>query len=218
MGTCPRSRGKELRGFRPAPIRVIPRESRPLRQTALLSRKEHGEVSREGALDSRHSRESGNPRKTTSDGKCRTKGEVAAGLEVCTSWRPGQPRLDVDVDGTSFVAQIEVLDATSYRLSAAGHRRTLKVLRRRAGELFALMPAKQGPDASSHIVSPMPGLLIEVGVREGDEVKAGHPVAVVEAMKMENVLRAPGDGVVARILASPGETLSVGQTIIELDT
>ena len=140
------------------------------------------------------------------------------GVEVRVAWRPGQPRLDAEIDGTSCVAQIEVLDATSYRLSAAGHRRTFKVLRLRAGELFALMPARKGPDASAHIVSPMPGLLIEVGVREGDEVKAGEPVAVVEAMKMENVLRAPGDGLVARILASPGETLSVGQTIIELDT
>ena len=145
-------------------------------------------------------------------------GENETRWEVCTAWRPGQPLLKAEVDGRSTVAQIEVLDATSYRLSAAGHRRTLKVLCRRAGELFALMPAKQGPDASSHIVSPMPGLLVEVGVREGDEVKAGHPVAAVEAMKMENVLRAPRDGVVARILASPGETLSVGQTIIELDT
>ena len=141
----------------------------------------------------------------------------AAGVEVRTAWRPGQPRLDAEIDGNSIVAQIEVLDATSYRLSAAGHRRTLKVLSRRAGELFALMPAKQGPDASTHIVSPMPGLLIEVVVREGDEIKAGQPVAVVEAMKMENVLRAPGDGVVARILASPGESLRVGQIIIELD-
>ena len=145
-------------------------------------------------------------------------GERETRWEVRTAWRPGQPLIRAEVDGRSSMAQIEVLDATSYRLSAAGHRRTFKVLSRRAGELFALMPAKQGPDASSHIVSPMPGLLIEVGVQEGDEVKVGQPVAVVEAMKMENVLRAPGDGVVARILASPGETLSVGQTIIELDT
>ena len=145
-------------------------------------------------------------------------GEKETRWEVRTAWRPGQSLLEAEVDGRFGVAQIEALDATSYRLSAAGHRRTLKVLRLRAGELFALMPSKQGPDASSHIVSPMPGLLIEVGVREGDEVKAGQPVAVVEAMKMENVLRAPGDGVVARILASPGESLRVGQTIIELDT
>ncbi len=137
--------------------------------------------------------------------------------EVRTAWRPGQARLETEIDGRFAVAQIEVLDASGYRLSAAGHRRTLKVLSRRAGELFALMPAKQGPDASAHIVSPMPGLLVEVGVREGDEVRAGLPVAVVEAMKMENVLHASGDGVVARVLAAPGETLSAGQTIIELE-
>ena len=91
------------------------------------------------------------------------------------------------------------------------------MLSRRAGELFPLMPAKHAADASNHITSPMPGLLIEVGVREGDAVEAGQPVAVVEAMKMENVLRAPGEGVVAKVLASPGDSLKVGQTIIELD-
>ena len=140
------------------------------------------------------------------------------GVEVGTAWRPGQPRLEAEIDGCALVAQIEVLDTTSYRLSRAGHRRTYKVLSRRAGELYALMPAKQAHDASTHVVSPMPGLLIEVGVRKGDEVKAGQPVAVVEAMKMENVLRAPADGIVAQILASPGESLRVGQIIIELAT
>ena len=139
-------------------------------------------------------------------------------MEVRSAWRPGQPRLEAELDGRSVVAQIEILGTTSYRLSFAGCRRTLKVLSRRAGELFALMPAKQGHDASGHVVSPMPGLLIEVAVREGDEVKAGQPIAVVEAMKMENVLRASGNGIVARICASPGDILSVGQTIIELDT
>ena len=145
-------------------------------------------------------------------------GGNAAGIEVRTAWRPGQPRLEAEVDGRPVVAQIEALDATSYRLSTAGNRRTLKVLGRRAGELFALMPAKQAPDASAHVVSPMPGLLVELGVREGDGVEAGQPVAVVEAMKMENVLRAPANGVVAKVLASPGDSLKVGQTIIELDT
>ena len=141
-----------------------------------------------------------------------------SGLVVRSDWRPGLSRLEAEVDGCRVVAQIEVLDTTSYRVSAAGNRRTLKVLSRRAGELFALMPAKHTQDASTHVVSPMPGLLIEVAVREGDEVKAGQPVAVVEAMKMENVLNAPCDGRVAQILASPGDSLKVGQIIIELDT
>ena len=138
-------------------------------------------------------------------------------VAVRSAWRPGLPRLEAEIDGRSIVAQMEVLDATSYRLSAGGRRRTLKVLPARAGELFALMPAKQVQDASNRVVSPMPGLLIEVAVREGDEVKAGQPVAVVEAMKMENVLRAPRDGLVARILAAAGESLKVGQTLIEFD-
>ncbi len=142
--------------------------------------------------------------------------ENGTGMEVRTAWRPGQPRIEAEIDGRRVVAQIEALDTTSYRLSAAGTRRTLKVLSRRAGELFALMPAQRAHDAAPHVVSPMPGLLIDVGVCEGEAVEAGQPVAVVEAMKMENVLRAPHDGVVAKIVSSPGDSLSVGQIIIEL--
>ena len=142
--------------------------------------------------------------------------EGGESLEVDTDWRPGQPRLDAEIGGRRVAVQIEALDTTSYRLSTAGGRRTLKVLSRRAGELFALMPSRRPPGASNRIVSPMPGLLVELGVREGDPVEAGQPVAVVEAMKMENVLRAPGAGVVARVLASPGDTLRVGQAIVEL--
>ena len=144
-------------------------------------------------------------------------GEDATRHEVRSAWRPGQPRLEAELDGCSIVAQVERRDATRYRLSAAGRRRTLQVLGRRAGELAALMPERHEQDASTRVVAPMPGLLVEVGVQVGDAVEAGQRVAVVEAMKMENVLRAPGDGTVAEVLASRGDSLRVGQTIIEIE-
>jgi propionyl-CoA carboxylase alpha chain len=71
------------------------------------------------------------------------------------------------------------------------------------------------PDLSKFLLSPMPGLLVRLSVKEGDEVKAGEEIAVVEAMKMENSLRAAADGVVSKVLARQGESLMVDQPIIE---
>ena len=139
-----------------------------------------------------------------------------APVEVQSAWRPGEACIEARVDGRPAVAQIERLGTTRYRLSAAGACRTLQVLNRRAGELHALMPRKRVTDAGAHVVSPMPGLLVAVTVQAGDAVKAGQPVAVVEAMKMENVLHAPRDGSVAGILAAPGDSLGTGQAIIEM--
>ena len=142
-----------------------------------------------------------------SDGVC---------LSVRSAWRPGEARFEARIDGCPVLARIERLGALRYRLSSAGARKTLQVLSRRAGELHALMPQKRMTDASAHVVSPMPGRLVAVMVRAGDAVKAEQPVAVVEAMKMENVLHAPRDGSVAGILAVPGDTLRTGQTIVEI--
>ena len=77
------------------------------------------------------------------------------------------------------------------------------------------MPERQQADLSRYLMSPMPGLLVSLAVGEGQEVKAGQELAVVEAMKMENVLRAERDGVVARVHASPGGSLAVDQIILE---
>ncbi|MDH3714702.1 MAG: DUF2118 domain-containing protein, partial [Gammaproteobacteria bacterium] len=77
------------------------------------------------------------------------------------------------------------------------------------------MPVKSPPDLSKLLLSPMPGLLVSVAVQEGQEIKAGEELAVVEAMKMENSLRAEQDGVVAAVLCTAGSTLEVDQPIIE---
>jgi len=87
----------------------------------------------------------------------------------------------------------------------------------RMAELHALMPFKAPPDMSKYVLSPMPGLLAEVAVQVGQKVQAGERVAVIEAMKMENVLFAAADGVVAKVLAAKGESLSVDQPIVEFE-
>jgi propionyl-CoA carboxylase alpha chain len=82
-------------------------------------------------------------------------------------------------------------------------------------ELHALMPFKAPPDLSRFILSPMPGLLVQVAVVPGQKVQAGERVAVIEAMKMENVLFAAADGLVSKVMAAQGESLTVDQPIVE---
>jgi propionyl-CoA carboxylase alpha chain len=91
----------------------------------------------------------------------------------------------------------------------------LMVLSPRSAALYALMPVKEATDSSQFLLAPMPGLLVSVAVQSGDEVDAGQELAVVEAMKMENVLRASDHRKVASVLVSPGESVSVDQPIIE---
>jgi propionyl-CoA carboxylase alpha chain len=96
-----------------------------------------------------------------------------------------------------------------------GQRIDVLVVSPRMAELHRLMPFKAPPDLSRFVLSPMPGLLAEVAVVPGQKVQAGERVAVIEAMKMENVLFAPADGVVSKVLAVKGESLSVDQAIVE---
>ena len=91
------------------------------------------------------------------------------------------------------------------------------MLRPRVAALAARMPVKAPPDLSRFLLSPMPGLLVRVAVAAGQGVKAGEVLAVVEAMKMENVLRAERDGTVAAVHAQAGASLAVDQAILEFD-
>jgi len=84
-------------------------------------------------------------------------------------------------------------------------------------QLHKLMPYKAPPDMSKFVLSPMPGLLVQVAVQPGQEVKAGERVAVIEAMKMENVLFASADGVVKEVKAQKGDSLAVDQAIVEFE-
>jgi propionyl-CoA carboxylase alpha chain len=87
----------------------------------------------------------------------------------------------------------------------------------RTAELHALMPFKAPPDMSRFLLSPMPGLLVDITVQPGQKVQAGERLAVIEAMKMENVLFASADGVVGKVLAARGESLAVDQPIVEFE-
>ena len=134
-----------------------------------------------------------------------------------SDWQPSQPLLRVRVGRHVATVQIERSPGSAFRLVHRGVIRRVQVLSPRAAELLALMPEKKAPDTSRLLLSPMPGLLASVAVTHGQEVKAGEALAIVEAMKMENVLRAERDGRVARIRANPGDSLAVDQVILEFE-
>jgi len=93
----------------------------------------------------------------------------------------------------------------------------MMVMSARAAELLAMMPEKTPPDLSRFLISPMPGLLREVAVAEGMEVKQGEKLAVIEAMKMENILSAENDCTVKRIVAAVGSSLAADEVIMEFE-
>ena len=134
-----------------------------------------------------------------------------------TGWHPGQVLLPIRTGAAVATVQIERLSASEFRLMHRGVVRHAQVLTPRIAELLALMPEKKPPDTSRLLLSPMPGLLSSLAVAPGQEVKAGEPLAIVEAMKMENVLRAERDGRIAVIRAQPGDSLAVDQVILEFE-
>jgi propionyl-CoA carboxylase alpha chain len=121
-----------------------------------------------------------------------------------------------ECDGRPFCAQVEAI-GLDFRIAHHGLIARTRVLTPRAAELYALMPHKPPPDLSRFLLSPMPGLLVEVAVQPGQKVLAGERLAVIEAMKMENVLLAARDGVVAKVTAQPGDSLTVNQVILEFE-
>jgi propionyl-CoA carboxylase alpha chain len=135
-------------------------------------------------------------------------------ITVETDWSPGEPLMRATIDKQQVVVQIDAL-ASGWRLINEGGQAEALVLTPRQAELYALMPVKAAPDTSKFLLSPMPGLLASVAVSEGQEIKAGEALAVVEAMKMENVLRAVQDGTVKTLHAKAGDSLRVDQKIIE---
>jgi propionyl-CoA carboxylase alpha chain len=129
-------------------------------------------------------------------------------------WQPGDPAVRLAEDGCSYVLQVARL-AGCYRFSHGGTRVIVSVRRPEAARLAELMQHKAVKDTSNALRCPMPGLVVSVIVREGQEVKSGEPLAVVEAMKMENVLTAERDAVVKKINAKKGDSIALDQEIIE---
>lgn len=137
-------------------------------------------------------------------------------FKLRSDWKLGEVLFEGTVNGEPFTMQLE-RRKLAYRLFHWGTQVDLTVVRARAAALLSLMPEKQAPDMSKFLLSPMPGLLREVAVKVGQEVKAGEKLAVIEAMKMENILKAEQDGKVKKVSAAAGESLSVDQIIIEFE-
>jgi propionyl-CoA carboxylase alpha chain len=136
--------------------------------------------------------------------------------EILSEWKLGQSLFSGTCNGEEFTLQVE-RHKTKYSLFHWGTRADFMVMSARAAELLSLMPEKPAPDLSKFLLSPMPGLLREVAVKVGQEVKAGEKLAVIEAMKMENILRADQDCKVRKVSAAAGESLSVDQVIVEFE-
>ncbi|MBL8202050.1 MAG: acetyl/propionyl/methylcrotonyl-CoA carboxylase subunit alpha [Chromatiales bacterium] len=133
---------------------------------------------------------------------------------VTTAWQFGNPLVRAEVDGRPVCFQLDRV-GIRYRLSHRGAQVDALVCEPRAAGLAGLMLAKVPPDLSKFLLSPMPGLLVRLAVTVGQELKAGEEIAVVEAMKMENSLRATDDVKITRILAEQGQSLVVDQPIVE---
>ena len=135
-------------------------------------------------------------------------------VHVNSAWTMGAPLFVAEVSGKSITIQIDKRPV-GYRLFHAGSQMDVGVYTVREAELARLMPHKPPPDLSKYLLSPMPGLLKSLAVKEGQEVKVGETLAVVEAMKMENVLKAERDGTVKKIYEPAGASLAVDQMILE---
>jgi len=139
-----------------------------------------------------------------------------AHVPVICDWKPGDTLARAEVDGVEMAAKVAPI-AGGLRLRHAGADLVAAVRPPRHADLVARVPEKPMPDTSRQVRCPMPGLVVRIDVAEGDEVFDGQALAMVEAMKMENVLRAERAGRVARILAQPGDSLGVDDIIMEFE-
>ena len=137
-------------------------------------------------------------------------------VAVESGWAPGDPLWTGAVGSEAMTVQVRPITC-GYRLDWQGYSVNAQVMTPRIAELDALMPEKLPPDTSKMLLCPMPGLVVSLAVAEGQEVKAGEQLAVVEAMKMENVLRAERDCTVSAIKAAPGDSLAVDAVIMEFE-
>jgi propionyl-CoA carboxylase alpha chain len=135
-------------------------------------------------------------------------------IALTSDWWPGGPLWRGKVDGEEIAVQVRTIP-NGFALSYRGVETTAYVFTEREAAYARLMPVKQVADSGKQVKCPMPGLVVSIAVKEGQEVKAGETVAVVEAMKMENVLRAEIDGTVKKINAKPGDSLAVDAVILE---
>jgi propionyl-CoA carboxylase alpha chain len=133
---------------------------------------------------------------------------------LVSAWTPGEPVWQGTIDGHLVAMQVRPI-ANGFRLAHQGYEVAVNVFTDAEAAAARLMPVKTAADTGKKLLCPMPGLVVSIAVSEGQEVKAGETLAVVEAMKMQNVLRAERDGTVKKIHASAGATLAVDALILE---
>jgi propionyl-CoA carboxylase alpha chain len=131
-------------------------------------------------------------------------------------WRPGQTLIHARIGRQTYTVSIESRP-NGYRLRYRGADIRAFVRSPREAELARLMPEKKPADMSRMLLCPMPGLVVSISVKEGDEIQEGQTLATVEAMKMENILRAERKAKVKKINAKPGDSLAVDEVIMEFE-
>ena len=139
-------------------------------------------------------------------------GEV---MRVTSDWTPGNPLACLAVAGAPLLLKVAPAPGGGFRIRTRGADLRVDIRTPRAHDLALLMPVKAPPDTSRYLLCPMPGLVVKISVAEGDDVQEGQALCTVEAMKMENILRAERKGTVARINAAPGASLRVDDIIME---
>jgi propionyl-CoA carboxylase alpha chain len=137
-------------------------------------------------------------------------------LSIASQWTPGQAHAHFQLDGQKLGVKVELV-GSAIRLRCGGMDVKARVRSPRVAELARLMPVKLPPDTSKMLLCPMPGVITSVAVTLGETVEAGQTLATVEAMKMENVLKAERRGVVKRVAASAGQSLAVDELIMEFE-
>jgi propionyl-CoA carboxylase alpha chain len=137
-------------------------------------------------------------------------------MRVASDWTPGNKLATLNVDGAPLVLKVGK-QTGGFRIRTRGADLRVHVLTPRQAQLFALMPEKVAPDTSKMLLCPMPGLIVKVNVEVGDEVQEGQALCTVEAMKMENILRAEKKGTVSKINAAAGDSLAVDEVIMEFE-
>jgi propionyl-CoA carboxylase alpha chain len=133
---------------------------------------------------------------------------------LASAWKPGDPVWSGTIDGVPVAVQVRAIP-NGFVLAHHGVEARTYVYTEREATAARLMPAKILSDTSKKVLCPMPGLVVAIAVAVGQEVKAGETLAVVEAMKMENVLRAERDAVVKAVKVKPGDSLAVDAVIME---
>jgi propionyl-CoA carboxylase alpha chain len=137
-------------------------------------------------------------------------------IDLTFDYTPGQTMVDIEFGEEALTIQL-ARNHTGYAITTRGATHILRVLPARIAHLAGHMIEKEPPDLSKLLICPMPGLLMKLHVQEGDEVQPGQPLATVEAMKMENILRAEKQAIVSKINAGEGESLAVDAIILELE-